>query len=100
MTPHYYMLALLGVIAVECFVFVALYLGTHPVLRFRRMWPEGKHLLLFSASFGVLAAWLAATEGHPTGLPWVTPLLVTVIAVLLGQRIWLLVRAKRDKEKP
>ncbi|HEX5596960.1 MAG TPA: hypothetical protein VFX61_13245, partial [Micromonosporaceae bacterium] len=91
---HYYLLALLTVIAVECFWFVSYYLGVHPIAHFRRMWPEGKHLTLFSASFGALAAWLVLGEFVPhERFPWITPALVTVIAALLGQRIWLLMKA-------
>ena len=94
---HYVILVELLALAAACVVFVARYVGVHPLARWRRMRPEGRHLLAFTTAFGALALWLVVAQylPHLPGEEWVAPILLAVIVVLLWQRVVLLIKAQR-----
>ena len=95
---HYVILVELLALAAACVVFVARYVGFHPLGRWRRMRPEGRHLLAFTSTLGALALWMLGSVYLPpfAGKKWIAPVLLAVLAALAWQRVVLLIKAQRE----
>ena len=95
MSPDDLAVPLLTVAGLPCLLFAALYLrGT----AWRHMTREGRHLVAFTLALGALIvrALILRTSGPFPYHEWVATALMAVIAGLLWQRLYLLIRAQRE----